>query len=263
MTHRMASRLQLPELPISRKQRELFLDRAACLPLRKIVKADIESPRFLIASDGPMAVYWCPSDLPSRTNVQTLIIFVGITPGFRQARLAMEVARDAIRTNPRLTYAEICRRANAGTAFAGMRRQMCDWLDTLHVHEWLGIATSGNLFTACQELMAVTSVVRYPVFINGNDYSGSNGGLLTRHRVLLPFTTTLLSADLRRNPQALVVPLGVAVGEAVQYLVSHKLLNGERVLFGFPHPSPLNGHKDGQFRANRPNMQRRVDSWFG
>ncbi len=104
------------------------------------------------------------------------------------------------------------------------------------------------------ELVAVTSVVRYPVFINGDDYSGHNGGLPTKHRVLRLFIESLLAADVRRTPEALVVPLGKAVEDAMQYLVDHKHLDRERVLFGFPHPSPFNGDKGAQFRENRTSM---------
>jgi hypothetical protein len=190
-------------------------------------------------------------------------MLVGLTPGFQQARLAYEAARDAISANPGLTYGRACTVANQVAAFEGMRKLIWTWLDALHVHEYLGVDSCESLFGEHGELLAVTSAVRYPVFIDGKNYSGSNGGLLTKHRVLVPFIDRLLAADMRRFPNALVVPLGKAVESAMEYLVVNERLARDQVLFGFPHPSGANGSKKEQWNAMRPQMQREVDRWFG
>jgi hypothetical protein len=123
---------------------------ASCLArlhLGELTKTDIQSSQFLVALDDSLAVYWCPSDLPPRRNVDVPILLVGITPGFKQTRFAVEMARDALLANPRLSYAEICCRANRLSAFAGMRLQIGEWLDRLHIDEWLGVTSSSQIFT--------------------------------------------------------------------------------------------------------------------
>jgi len=63
-------------------------------------------------------------------------------------------------------------------------------------------------------------------------------------------------------PGAFIVPLGKAVSSALEYLMQIGELSGDRCCFGFPHPSPANGHRKPQFQAQRRNMTIKLRKWF-
>jgi hypothetical protein len=60
---------------------------------------------------------------------------------------------------------------------------------------------------------------------------------------------------------ALVVPLGTAALEAVTLLPSDGLLDPERCLLGFPHPSTNNGWRVWQYTASRGTLRDEVAQW--
>lgn len=62
-------------------------------------------------------------------------------------------------------------------------------------------------------------------------------------------------------PDALIVPLGTAASEAVSKLTETKPEDRARCLFGFPHPSPANGWRTGQYNARRPGLVDAVGAW--
>ena len=139
---------------------------------------------------------------------------------------------------------------------------MWEWLDARDVQKYLHVPSCSSLFGERCDLLAVTSAVRYPVFIESRNYTGSGGGSLTKHRVLLPFVDTLLARDVSRVPNALVVPHGKAVEGAIRHLVDVDVVDPKRVLFGFPHPSGANGWKNQLWNANRTELKFEVDRWF-
>jgi hypothetical protein len=112
------------------------------------------------------------------------------------------------------------------------------------------------------DLLAVASAIRYPVFINGDNYRGDRDSLV-RHPVLRPFIDKVLAPDVRRVPNAFVVLLGSAVSGALEYLINNDGLDPDRVLLDFPHPSGRNRDGDDRWRSNQKQLQRRVDRWFG
>ena len=61
---------------------------------------------------------------------------------------------------------------------------------------------------------------------------------------------------------ALVIPLGRAAQDAVELLVDLNLLEEDRCLLGFPHPSPAFGGRLAQYRRNRRRLASEVATWF-
>jgi hypothetical protein len=249
------------ELPLTARQRARFLARTRRLPSRELTETDLKSPQFLIDSNGPLAVYWCPADPPVRVSRRTQVILVGVTPGGEQARLALQVARNALHSNRTVSYSDVCRRANRGAAFSGMRDQIVEWLDDLGIQERLGIPSCSSLFKEESELLAVTSAVRYAVFVHGKNYNGYVGGRVTQP-FLLRYIDTLLSDAVRRVPNALIVPLGKVAEKAVSHLGECPDFDADRVLAGFPHPSPANGWRFRLWDENQASLHAQVNRWF-
>ncbi len=80
--------------------------------------------------------------------------------------------------------------------------------------------------------------------------------------ILRPFIEILLARELRRVPDALVVPLGDQVSAALLYLAVVGAVDQKRLLIGFPHPSGANGHKVWKWQAVKRSLRTKVARWF-
>ena len=99
------------------------------------------------------------------------------------------------------------------------------------------------------------------MFKDGDNYSGSSPSI-----VKLPITrpyVDLLGHELEETAAALVVPLGKAVGEAVDELTRSGRLDPERCVLGFPHPSGASPHRPRLYAERRQEMAQTVQKWFG
>jgi hypothetical protein len=71
----------------------------------------------------------------------------------------------------------------------------------------------------------------------------------------------LLLPRLQRAPPARIVPLGLSATSGVDYLSRLGLLDADRVLRNFPHPSGGNGHRVRLFNLHREELAETVASW--
>ena len=94
------------------------------------------------------------------------------------------------------------------------------------------------------------------------NYTGHRPPVLS-HPLLKRYVDEEFRREMEIAPSAFIVPLGKAVNTVLQYLVSGGGISPDRCCFGFPHPSGANGHRKGQFEAQRPAMQKKVRRWFG
>ena len=226
------------------------------LPERRLQRTDLLRPEFLLARQGRLSVYWIPFE---RLNPHARVVLVGLTPGYGQMEKAFTAARDAIRDGRSTAEALACIYERA--SFAGtMRVNMVRMLDAIGVADALGISSSAELFDRYGELVHTTSALRYPVFVGGKNYGGSNPQV-RQSQLLKGYVRSLLAPELRAVPNALIVPLGRAVEQCIQLLVADGSVDEPRCLFGFPHPSGGNGHRVQQFRANEARMRHEMLVW--
>ena len=149
-------------------------------------------------------------------------------------------------------------RAQNAAAFAGgMRANLVGMLDGIGVADELGIESTSDLWGEASQLLSSTSAVIYPVLVRGKNYTGTRPRLLTVS-ILAAFVDQVLRATLELTPDALIVPLGTRVEEAVASL---RLDNG-RYLRRFPHPSPANGWRLRIYEENRESLAASVHEWF-
>jgi hypothetical protein len=207
-------------------------------------------------TDGRIRIVYAPFGF---VNPAAKVAIVGLTPGWQQARLAYQAAIDAIRHGA--SPIEAHRRRKSAATFAGlMRRNLIHMLDEAELHNHLGISSTADLF-ASPDLHA-TSALRVPVFYrDGEDYRGRNPKP-TKHPVLVEMIEGMLVPELENVPEALIIPLGVAVSECLSHLCSHGQLEASRCLFDFPHPSGNNGHRIPQFEAAKLYLRARIRAWF-
>ncbi len=235
-----------------------FLPLIATLPSDgKLLREQLLDERFRLYSESRLTIYYAPFDY---IKDDARIAIVGITPGWTQMEIAYRTAKLGLVQDKSLE--EICSDIEQTASFAGsMRANLVRMLDELSLPDMLGVPSSAVLFGTQHHLVHTTSAIRYPVFVDGKNYTGHHPDVL-KHAKLREYVSTLFAEELEQVPDALVVPLGEAVSQVLGYLVSSKRLESERCLLSFPHPSGANGHRKKQFEARKDVLKSRVLSWF-
>lgn len=234
-----------------------FAGRINKLPDRdRLEKADVLTSQFLLHRLNNLEIYYAPFDW---VNTAAKVVVVGITPGWTQMEIAFREARRKLLESS--DAVEICRTVKQQASFAGsMRKNLISMLDKLGLPAQLGIKSTEDLFGCARSLLHSTSAIRYPVFINRNNYTGSSPRILDSS-LLRKFIESMLTDELRLVPRALVIPLGRCVSEVLEFLVSQKQVDGSRCLFGFPHPSGANGHRVAEFTHRFESLQQKLRRW--
>lgn len=214
-------------------------------------KDGILSEDFLLGQDSGVQVYYAPHN--EYVNEKARVLVVGITPGWSQTKIAYQTAQRALRSGR--TDAQVCFECKIASRFAGtMRGNLISMLGELRLQEGLGLKSCQELFAKESSLLHTTSLIRYPCFYRGKNYGGhtppmASVGLLRRYiRDEFPEELSCIP-DLR-----LIIPLGTAVESVLRTLLEPESALHGRVLWGFPHPSGLNGRRKAQFEANRERM---------
>lgn len=201
-------------------------------------------PEFLLGKDGTLTSHYIPFDW---VNQEAKVILIGITPGFTQWINAMREAQYQLRAGASLQDAHIA--AKRTGAFSGaMRPNLVAMLDEIGVHKWLNIASCASLFDADAHLVQTTSILRHPIFVDGANYNG------TPKMTTTPFLKDQLLTYFGQEAtvkDALLIPLGPKVSEALDWLVQLNGLNAERILDGLPHPSGANAERIAYFLGRK------------
>jgi hypothetical protein len=196
-----------------------------------------DAPELMLAHEGKLTVHWIPSDHIARS---ARLAIVGITPGHQQANNFLNAFRYALEANLPLDAA--LRHAKRVASFSGARRiNLVRMLDSIGMHAALGIPGCAALFESAHELVHFTSVLRYPVFIDGKNYSGNPDFLRTP--LLKPMLESFFAGEVRALPDAVWLPLGPMPTVALKHIVRMGLLPADRVLEGMPHPSGANAER--------------------
>lgn len=197
--------------------------------------------RLTIAKEGDLQVCYAPFD---HINPVARVVLIGITPGKTQMLNAIRAVRRALDQGETPTTALAAAKRTA--AFSGdMRPKLVEMLDSIGLHKWLGIASTSDLFGEACHLVHTTSALRNPVFKGGDNYRGTPN--MTRHPILRSILVETLGRELSAMPNAVCVPLGDKVLEALLYLADLKIIPRSRILAGLPHPSPANSERIAYF----------------
>jgi len=236
---------------------DTFAERLAALP-DDLCEEQIIRPELLLWARGPLAIYYVPFE---RVNPAAKVLLVGLTPGRQQMWHASMAAARALREG--LAIPDVLNSASMNGSFAGsMRANLVTMLDGIGVAACLGLSSTELIWTRqdAAHLVGSTSALLHPVFLNGKNYSGGNPSF-SEEPILSAFVDQVLAADLAFVPEALVIPLGKAVTEAVNRIASADQIDALRVLLGFPHPSGANGHRKRQYEERRFDLTNQVEQW--
>lgn len=193
-----------------------------------------------------LQVAYAPFDF---VNNKARVVIVGLTPGAQQMRLSLEEAGRCLRAG--MDMAEAIRRAKAHASFGGsMRNKLVELLDFIGVNRFIERPTTAALWSRDQELAHFTSCLRYPVFVDGSNYSGNPKIMQT------PFLRAELERwlveEMRALPDAVWVTLGDHGAEAARHAAKIAGLDRDHLVSGLPHPSGANNERVAYFLGQKP-----------
>ena len=213
--------------------------------LKKIETSSVVNKEFLIKKDGNIEIYYAPFDY---INSKAKIVIVGITPGLQQMTQSFQVIKDG----------KSLKKVKDLSSFKGsMRTTLIKYMDELKINKKLKIKSCESLFNLDSKYLHTTSLVKYPVFDKGKNYSGVN---ILKKKILLDFIEDNFLKELEMHQNSIIVPLGNTVSSTIDYLNIKHQLNLRCFLKGFPHPSGLNVRKNIQFEENKKEMLRLLKS---
>ncbi|MWC29426.1 hypothetical protein GON22_15135 [Paenibacillus sp. MMS18-CY102] len=226
---------------------------------RALTKEDLLAQAFRVEQSGKLEMYYAPHN--EHVNPEATVLIIGITPGWTQMRIAYETARQAMAEGA--PDEEIFRRTKEAARFAGpMRTNLIAMLNELGLQHYMQIDDCAALFKERQELLHSISLLKYPVFFEGSNYTGTRPPLLAnaflKERALFFMLEELRSL----TGPALMIPLGKTVEGVLRLLAEEGELDGDACLWGFPHPSGANGHRHRQLAEGRDAMRDILERWF-
>lgn len=214
--------------------------------------ADVSSLQMFREQIGQreLSMIYAPFD---HVNQAARVVIVGMTPGRFQAVNALAAARDALRNGT--TPSDAARIAKAHASFSGeaMRGNLIAMLDAIGVARWLGIKSTASLWDENVNLVHFTSALRYPVFVDGKNWSGTPD--MVRTSVLRSTLEDYTGKELAELDKALIVPLGPKVSAAMLHLAAIGSIDADKVLTGLPHPSGANAERIAYFLGKKTAEQ--------
>ncbi len=213
--------------------------------LKKINKSIVTNNKFLINKEANIKIYYAPFDY---VNSKAKIMIVGITPGLQQMLQSFQVINDG----------KSLKEVKDLSSFKGsMRTTLIKYLDKLKVNKKLKIKSCESLFNKNSKHLHTTSLVKYPVFDKGKNYSGSN---ILKKKMLIEFIEKNFLKELKTLKKTIIIPLGNTVSSTIEYLNNKYNLKLTCFLKGFPHPSGANARKNIQFKENRSSIMKLLKS---
>jgi hypothetical protein len=201
--------------------------------------------KLRLAHDGPVEVLYAPFEY---INPHARVVIVGITPGRTQMLNALRECKQQLDAGA--SAEEALKSAKQTGAFSGaMRPNLIALMDAIGLQRWLGISSCEALFDQECHLIQTTSVLRNPTFVNGKNYNGAPD--MTRHPLLHEQLVNGFGQDLRALPDAIFIPLGDKVSQALTHLVGMGLIDPARILIGLPHPSGANAERIAYFLGKK------------
>lgn len=198
-----------------------------------------------IAKEDDVEVWYAPFEY---INPAARLVIVGITPGRTQMMNALRECRAQLERGA--SEEEALMAAKQTAAFSGaMRPNLIALLDRVGLQKMLGLASCAALFSERSELVQTTSILRNPVFVNGENYNGNPN--MVRHPLLHQQLISGFGKDATALPNAVFVPLGDKVSQALLYLADTGFIARERILEGLPHPSGANAERIAYFLGNK------------
>lgn len=213
---------------------------------------------FLIRQENELSMYYSPHN--DYINPDAHVIIAGITPGWFQMKTAFKQCVSSLSHHHPLE--QVLYETKKAASFSGtMRINLIDMLDRCGVQKAIGMDSAAELFASQRDLLHTTSVLKYPVFYKGKNYTGHQPPI-ERSALLSHYAFEVFPQELNeiKNP-CLIIPLGKAVENVLRKLSREPSFSRHTYLFGFPHPSGANGHRKRIFEEYLGKFMEIVEGW--
>ena len=242
-----------------RKYLEEYIDKIKKLPLKeKYTREDLLTEKFLVDKFNDIEIYYAPHN--EYLNKKAKIFIVGITPGFQQMSTAIKTAKICIEEGKTLEETKYLCKA-AGRFSGSLRKNIISMLDQLELNKVIGINSCSDLFQDKDYLLHTISLIPYPVFVKGKNYTGHTPKLI-KSDFLMKYVNDNFIDEFNKLGNVFIIPLGSAVEEVLNTFIDNGLLNENQVLKGFPHPSGANVNRLVQLEKNKENLKEKINSYF-
>lgn len=134
-----------------------------------------------------------------------------------------------------------------------MRTNLVRMMDQVGIADLLGLSTTRTLWEGDSGLVHFTSALRYPVFVDGRNWSGTPD--MVRTPKLREWLTKWTGAELAQLNACLLVPLGPKVAAGLRFLAAQGVIDQAKILDGMPHPSGANQERIACFLGDKPADQ--------
>lgn len=201
--------------------------------------------KLRIAKDGLVEVCYAPFEY---INPKARIVIVGITPGRTQMLNALRECRRQLDAGA--DDQQALKVAKQTGAFSGtMRPNLVALLNHVGLQHWLGLSSCDSLFGEASSMVQTTSVLRNPVFVDGDNYNGTPN--MITHPLLQKQLIDGFGQDAKALSDAVFIPLGDKVALALHFLADRGLIAKARILDGLPHPSGANAERIAYFLGKK------------
>lgn len=219
---------------------------------------DVKERKDLLLEDfGKERIYYAPFDY---VNPKARLFIVGITPGEVQMNNMLVEASRLIHQG--LSDEEVLKRCKAVGSFSGpMRKNLIELMDEAGIAEFLDISTTAQLFSDKQDVVNLTSCIRYPTFaVKGGKETNFNAEI-KQGTQLFDFEAPLTLEELNKAPNAVLLPLGPKVQHYLEKVVKGTKFEN-RLLPELPHPSGANAERIAYFlgRKSKETLSSRTNS---
>ncbi len=126
-------------------------------------------------------------------------------------------------------------------------------MDEVGINKLLGLSSTASLWDADSRLVHFTSAMRYPVFVDGRNWSGTPS--MVRTSKLREWLLQWTGAELALLKNCLIVPLGPKVAAAMHYLADQDQIDRGLTMDSMPHPSGANQERIKFFIGDKPAEQ--------
>ena len=224
------------------------------LPLKnKYTKEELLIDKFLIDKENNIEIYYAPHN--EYLNPKAKVFIIGITPGFQQMSTAIETARKELEVNDEIE--EIQYKCKVAARFSGsLRKNIISMLDGIELNNIFNLESCSELFNEEDYLLHTISLIPYPVFVKGENYTGHTPKLIKNQFLMKYIYDNFINEfkKLEEPEKVLLIPLGKAVEEVLIKLKEEGVIKENQILIGFPHPSGANVNRVTQFESNKDNM---------
>ena len=224
------------------------------LPLKnKYTRDELLIDKFLLDKENNIEIYYAPHN--EYLNPKAKVFIIGITPGFQQMSTAIGTARKELEVSDNIE--EIQYKCKVAARFSGsLRKNIISMLDGIELNNMFNLKSCSQLFDEDDYLLHTISLIPYPVFVKGENYTGHTPKLI-KSQFLMKYVCDNFINELNKmekSEEILLIPLGKAVEEVLIKLKEDGVIKEEQILLGFPHPSGANVNRVTQFENNQESM---------